>query len=220
MASNSYARTYGFYFGAFDGVFFPGIGNPTAYSNGCYNSGALLEDQWRYICLMNERWDNYPIHRNNYQLNNLEPYSDSGTLAFICTLNSGGTNVKQTPEKNVNATYTTGTAPKDWRDISLVDAVPLNTNTQGASAQQNFVYASLFNSFSESQELNQQNGDPTEHFHKLNIDKGDHNFALVTDPLELSPDALVTTLKLSVDNSASVDSVATPFIVLEYLIKI
>ena len=69
-------------------------------------------------------------------------------------------------------------------------------------------------------EWNQQNGDPTEHFHKLTLTKGEHNFALVTDPLELSPDALTTTLNLSVDQSASVDSVATPFIVLEYLIKI
>ena len=220
MASNAYARGYEFYFGSFDGVALGGIfGDPTAYSNGCFNSGAILEDQWRYICLLTDKWNNYPISSNNYQLNNLEPYSDSGSIVLGVCLQDDMNNQINTSQ-DVNATYTTGTAPKDWRDISLVDAVPLNTNTQGASAQQNFVYASLFNSFSESQELNQQNGDPTEHFHKLDLDKGAHNFALVTDALELSPDALVTTLNLSVDNSASVDSVATPFIVLEYLIKI
>ena len=41
-----------------------------------------------------------------------------------------------------------------------------------------------------------------------------------TDALDLNPDALKTTLNLSVDNAVSVDSVVSPFIVLEYLIKI
>lgn len=220
MASNRYAVDYEFYFGAFDGVAAGGIfGDPTAYSNGCFNSGANLEDQWRYLCLITEKWNNYPISSNNYQLNNLEPYSDSGSIVLgLCVMDDMGNTINV--NKSVNATYTLGTAPKDWRDVSLVDAVPLNTNNASGGESANFVYASLFNSFTESEELNQQNGDPTEHFHKLTLTKGEHNFALVTDPLELSPDALTTTLNLSVDQSASVDSVATPFIVLEYLIKI
>ena len=98
----------------------------------------------------------------------------------------------------------------------MVDIVPLNSNLNSGDSR---IYASLFNEFSETTELS-QDGDPTSHSHKLSITKGDHNFALKTDPLELSPDALTTTLNLSVDQSASVDSVSSPFIVLEYLIKI
>ena len=96
----------------------------------------------------------------------------------------------------------------------LSDVVPLNSTT-GSS----LVYATLFNEFSETTELDQE-GDPTAHAHKVTIDKGDHTFALKTDPLEISPDALTTTLNLSVDTSASLDTVSSPFIVLEYLIKV
>ena len=65
-----------------------------------------------------------------------------------------------------------------------------------------------------------QSADPTSHFHKVDLDRGDHSFKLVTNALELSPDSLDTTLTLAVDNAVSVDSVSSPFIVLEYLIKI
>jgi len=209
MASNAYARGYQFYFGAFAGTF-----DPTTYSNGCYNGNALLEDQWRYNCLLNNSWNNYPISSGSYQLNGLQPKSDSGTVIFVCLPDQ--TNQSINTNQNVNATYDTGTAPTDWRDVSMVDIVPLNSNLNSGDSR---IYASLFNEFSETTELS-QDGDPTSHSHKLTITKGDHNFALKTDPLELSPDALTTTLNLSVDQSASVDSVSSPFIVLEYLIKI
>ena len=63
--------------------------------------------------------------------------------------------------------------------------------------------------------------DRTNHFHKVNLTgKDTHSFALVTNALELNPDSLKTTLTLSVDNAASVDSALSPFIILEYLIKI
>ena len=212
MASNSYARGYEFYFGAFAGTF-----DPTTYSNGCYNGGAILEDQWRYFCLLKDDWNNYPISQGAYQLNGLQPKSDSGTaipLTGLCVPDD--TNSSITTSQDVNATYDNGTAPVDWRDISLVDVVPLNGNLNSDTSR---IYASLFNEFSESTELDQE-GDPTNHFHKVTIEKGDHNFALKTDPLEISPDALKTVLNLSVDQSASVDNVSAPFIVLEYLIKI
>ena len=72
----------------------------------------------------------------------------------------------------------------------------------------------------ETQDLVQSGGDPTSHFHKVVLDRGTHSFKYVTDALDLNPDALKTTLNLSVDNAVSVDSVVSPFIVLEYLIKI
>lgn len=212
MASNAYARGYQFYFGAFAGTF-----DPTTYSNGCYNGNALLEDQWRYQCLLTDKWSNYPISSGSYQLNGLQPKSDSGTVIPLVGCIPDQTNVSINTSQDVNATYNNGTAPVDWRDVSLVDVVPLNSNLNTDDSR---IYASLFNEFSETTELDQQDGDPTKHSHKLELTKGDHNFALKTDPMELSPDNLQTTLNLSVDQSASVDKVSSPFIVLEYLIKI
>ena len=146
----------------------------------------------------------------------MQPKSDSGTAIPFIGCVTDATNQPINTSEDVNATYDTGTAPADWRDVSLVDVVPLNGNLNSDTSR---IYASLFNEFSESTELDQE-GDPTNHFHKVTIDKGDHNFALKTDPLEISPDALKTVLNLSVDQSASVDNVSAPFIVLEYLIKI
>ena len=94
--------------------------------------------------------------------------------------------------------------------------MPLNINLNTDSRR---IYADLFNEVSESADLIQAT-DPTAHFHKVDLDRGTHSFKLVTDAIELSPDDLKTTLNLSVYNAVSVDSVVSPFIVLEYLIKI
>ena len=77
----------------------------------------------------------------------------------------------------------------------------------------------MFNTVEESADFTYAT-DPSNHYHRVNLEKQNHSFALVTSPLELSPDALKTTLNLSVDNAFSIDSTLSPFIVLEYLIKI
>ena len=123
-----------------------------------------------------------------------------------------------TQNKNVAATYTatSQSVPLDWKNATLHDVVPLNSNLNTDSSR---IYADLFNEVSESIDLVQAT-DPTSHFHKVDLDRGTHSFKLVTDAIELSPDDLKTTLNLSVDNAVSIDSVVSPFIVLEYLIKI
>tara|TARA_Y100000004_G_scaffold158708_1_gene185164 strand:+ start:4071 stop:5465 length:1395 start_codon:yes stop_codon:yes gene_type:complete len=209
IGSNKVASSKQYQFGS--GV----LVDSTAYSNACWNNGGNLQTEWFYYCLTTEEWNNYPLGQSAYGINNLVPTYISGTPAGIlgCLFIQSG-NQNSGTSKDVDATYIDPFVPLDWKDVSLSDVVPLNSTT-GSS----LVYATLFNEFSETTELDQE-GDPTAHAHKVTIDKGDHTFALKTDPLEISPDALTTTLNLSVDTSASLDTVSSPFIVLEYLIKV
>jgi len=211
MASNAYARGYQFYFGAFAGNF-----DPTAYGDGCYNGGDILQDAWKYNCLLTSNWSGFPISSSACSVAGLTPYSSSGIVLFgICTFE--GTQPLNVSE-NVTAYYVAGQSgvPLDWKDNSILDALPLNSNLTVDNSR---VYSSLFNDLTETVSLNAAT-DPTTHFHKLKLTQGTHTFKLVTDALELSPDNLNTTLTLSVDQSASLDNIVSPFIVLEYLIKI
>ena len=215
FASNEAAKALQFKFGAFAGTF-----DPTVYSGACYNDGATLSiSDWRTKCLLNVGWNNYPLNPPAYQISpGIEPNYASGTVFLgICSTFLDGTGTS-TQNKNVAATYTATaqSVPLDWKNATLHDVVPLNSNLNTDSSR---IYADLFNEVSESIDLTQTT-DPTAHFHKIDLDRGTHSFKLVTDAIELSPDDLKTTLNLSVDNAVSVDSVVSPFIVLEYLIKI
>ena len=121
--------------------------------------------------------------------------------------------------EDVEATFVQGGpgVSNDWKDVSLNEVVPLQSNSDFVGAG-NPIYPSLYNEYTQTNDLTQAS-DPTEHFHRLNLEKGDHTFSMVTDAVEISPDALTTTLNLTVDDAVSIDSVASPFIVLEYLIK-
>ena len=210
IGSNKVAQAYQYQFGS------PVFADSTAYSNACWNNGGNLQTEWFYYCLTTEEWNNYPLGVSAYGVNNLVPTYKSGTPSgiFGCLFQQSGNISASGAQKDVDATYISPFAPLSWKDQYLTDVVPLNS-TQGNTT----VHATLFNEFSETTELDQE-GDPTAHAHKVTIAKGDHTFALKTDPLEISPDALTTTLNLSVDTSASLDSVSSPFIVLEYLIKV
>ena len=215
FASNEAAKSLEFYWGAFAGTL-----DPTAYRGACYNNGNTLSiSDWRTKCLLTADWNNYPLNPPAYQISpGVQPNVVSGTvipLTGICFQDASG---NSTQNKTVQATYTATSAgvPIDWRSATLHDVVPLNSNLNTDASR---IYADLFNEVSESTDLVQQT-DPTSHFHKVDLDRGTHSFKLVTDAIELSPDSLKTTLNLSVDNAVAVDSVVSPFIVLEYLIKI
>ena len=142
-----------------------------------------------------------------YQISpGIEPNYASGTVFLgICSTFLDGTGTS-TQNKNVAATYTATaqSVPLDWKNATLHDVVPLNSNLNTDSSR---IYADLFNEVSESIDLTQTT-DPTAHFHKVDLDRGTHSFKLVTDAVELSPDDLKTTLNLSVDNAVSVDSLS------------
>ena len=122
--------------------------------------------------------------------------------------------------RDMNATYISGATgvPVDWKSTSLGDVVPMQMSATAATAGEQ-IYPALFNEFTETSSLSYET-DPTEHYHKIDIIKGDHTFQLRTNSVQIQADALNTTLRLDVDESRSVDSVSSPFIVLEYLIKI
>ena len=217
IASNIIAKNFQFYFGAFAGNI-----DPTAYGGQCYNGGNTLIDQWRTRCLIADDWNNFPVNTDPYKIApgiNLYSTSGTNTLLFGCYLDS----IPSQPQQLNNSislpkTYFQGAAgvPLDWKDASCHDVVPFNSNLNTDASR---IYASLFNEMSESTDL-VQSTDPTSHYHKVDLDRGTHSFKLVTNALELSPDSLETKLTLAVDNAVSVDSVTSPFIVLEYLIKI
>lgn len=212
MASNAYARGVQFYFGAFAGTF-----DPTTYSDGCYNGGSILEDAWKYNCLLTSNWTGFPISSSACAVAGLSPYVSSGiALLGICFVETPKLSLNR--NETVNAFYVSGQSgvPLDWKDQAILDAVPLNSNLAVDSSR---IYSSLFNDLTETTALT-VSPDPTTHFHKLKLVQGTHTYKLNTDALELAPDNLNTTLTLSIDQSASIDNVCAPFIVLEYLIKI
>lgn len=228
MVSRLAASHFEFKWGAFSGIFVPGVGNPVAYSNACWNDGDQLFTSWKYNCLLppaqggngTDGWVNYPISTSQsaYALDNMRVSSTSG-LFFLFVCGIANTNQPQTYSTTLPANYVQGGdgVPLDWKSASLHDVVPLNSNLNSGTTR---IYADLLNEMNETQDLVQSGGDPTSHFHKVVLDRGTHSFKYVTDALDLNPDALKTTLNLSVDNAVSVDSVVSPFIVLEYLIKI
>ncbi len=218
----------------------------TMYGNACWNNDQPLNQQWNYNCLlpaesyMNEKgldvdgktdgsraWDNYPITQTPYTVDtttNSKPNYESGIdltfgLSILCVFGNSGW-AFQNSTIDVAATYVQSGSgvPNDWKDSSCYDVVPLQNNTQIWNTTQ--LYPSLFNEFTETDTLNTTANDRTDHFHKINIDKGAHSYKLRTDATEIAADLLDTKLRLDVDNAVSVDSVCAPFIVLEYLIKI
>ncbi len=218
FVSNRYAVHYEFYIGTF-----PGNVNPVTYSDGCFNSAGdvpNLENDWKYQCLMTDDWNNYPISASNHLMSGLTPHSSNawkfpwpiGCQVFAQNQPIGGITY------SVGKNFTAGASgvAVDWKNASLHDVLPINSNLEIDTSR---LYPSLFNTVEESADF-AYTTDPSKHYHRVNLAKGTHSFALVTSPLELSPDALKTTLNLSVDNAYSIDTTLSPFIVLEYLIKI
>jgi len=235
IASSHFADGYEFPFGNYSGTGW--VSDPTAFGGGCFNGGEQLQDTWKFNCLLpseewmsskgmstsgtsgTRAWSAYPISQAQYAVSGMIPNFVSGSRVIFClgVDESGTINTSQ----NVSATWLNG-APGvnvDWKGNSLFEVTPFNSNSNSDTAG-NSINPGLFNDFSETQDIVQESGDPTAHFHKVDLQKLDHTFQLKTDAVEISPDALKTTLNLSVDNAVAIDSVASPFIVLEYLIKI
>lgn len=139
-------------------------------------------------------------------------------IAFgICTAGpNAAAGVPVTESATAPATYFEGArnVPVDYKGISLADVLPLNSNVLEEKS-----YPQAKNTTTEVEEPTSTVDDPTAHNHKIVVERLDHNFAIVTDPVLLEPDALNTTVQLTPSNIASIDGATSPFIVLEYLIK-
>ncbi len=188
------------------------------YNNFC-RSGCELSNL-RCYCLLNqtvtyslkEDWFGFPGTR-------IKNFIDS-LIGCVPNLFDGGASGSAWGTQGTTpVTYTSGASqvPNDWTGASLADVLPFNSNL---TSQTSFPQA--HNIVSEVQELLYTEGitDPTTHNHKIVLEKSDHTFTILTDTFLLEPDALNTTISLFPETEASLNSVTSPFIVLEYLIKI
>lgn len=215
---------------------------PLAYSNACINGNTSIVDSWKYYCLLpsedyleangvstsgggsNDRgWKSYPITTTPYTVTTDSSSSLTRTLSLNLLLGCINQYVDQsvTRTQDFDAAYLPGASgvPVDWMDLSWSDSMPLQMNDLYPFAGAD-VSAATTNEFTQTDPLYQGGDDPTEHFHKIDIEKEDHAYKLKTDSTEISADLLETKLQLSTDDARSVDNVVQPFIILEYLIKI
>ena len=184
------------------------------YANLCYDQqGNTGLSNFRYQCLLTTA-TSFKIADVDFAL---APAFRSH-IKFIFCIPSGDGNMD--PTGNIPATYDQNYAPKskDGNGVekSLVDVLPLNSNTSGATS---LSYPQVNNVMSETDELSQPDGDPTIHNHKILLTQNPHTYKIKTSALLLSPDNLNTTLTLQIDQVASLDQVTGPYIIMEYLIK-
>ncbi len=220
---------------------------PLAYSNACINGNQSIIDSWKYYCLLPAEnylnangittaggtpavpgsstlaWDNYPITDPPYTVTTDSTSALSLKVGLNGLIACPTTDGPRYVSKNVDidAAYVPGGSgvPVDWKDTSWSDSMPLQMNDLFPSAG-NDVSAATTNNFTQTNPLYSGGDDPTEHFHKIDIEKEDHTYVLKTNSTEISADLLETKLQLSTDETRSVDNVVQPFIILEYLIKI
>ena len=215
--------------------------------NGSTQAGSDLKNTWKYWCLSptedymktkmeaagvtvpggisggstTKTWTDYPVTDPPYSVDGVyQTKSRSNQWSFLTGCFNNVTN-NINSQKDLRADYVQGAqgVPDDWKGDSWYQYLPLQQNEDHAFAG-NEVFPGLFNEFTETDALYTGGEDPTEHFHKVNIVKEDHTFELRTDATQISADLLETRLQLDVDESRSVDNVTSPFIILEYLIKI
>jgi hypothetical protein len=191
----------------------PPIFQVTQRFNWC-DSGCSLSNL-RCYCLLKQSVS-YQLEKDWFGITGTR-FRNSQSFAGICTsaefLGGGDQNYPRT--EAAPATYVNGKqgVPIDWRGISLDDVLPISSNITDSS-----VYPQARNISSEVEEVD-IDGDPTIHNHKVEVERGTHNYSIVTDAFLIEPDALNTTLQLSPSTVASIDFATSPFIVLEYLIK-
>ncbi len=195
-------------------------------SNSIYRVGG--GQNFEFGCLSNQSW----TAQRDTPMGTPENVSAAvtGKQAWICTSWGPGSLTDLT--LTVPTTYTTGAnfVPLDWNGNSLADTgyksdpndrtavVPLQANQDIKTDR---ATCDLENETVETVDLARAAGvDPTAHNHRIDLDKGDHNYKVKTKAIAIAPDNLSTTMTIGEDASASIDSATAPFIVMEYLIKV
>ena len=182
----------------------------TAYYNFC-DSGCSLANL-RCYCLLGDQVT-YDLSQDYFGFEGTE-YANYFSL-FTGGCQYSGSGATWNTSGNSPVTYQAGKqgVPYDWQGLPLSDVVPINSNITEQES-----YPQATNMFTEIEE-NEVDGDPTQHNHKIVVDRQDHSFKYVTDTFLLSPEALNTTVALTPSTVASIDAASAPFIILEYLIK-
>ena len=188
---------------------FPGF--EVVYYNMCFDlGGASGLNSLRYQCLLPSATP-FDV-QNDITYRNPPRYS---SYIILCLSIGGGS---LGGDVTVPATYVANAqgVPADYNGASLADVVPVNSNIASKTAQS---YPQVNNLITEIDELNQPDGDPTVHAHKITLSTTSHTYQIKTSSYLLSPDNLKTTLTLKLDQAASLDQVTGPYIIMEYLIK-
>lgn len=187
----------------------------TVYWGGCiFGAG-----QYTYNCISNDQYDldgaeleGSPDGSNTVRFKNAES-------AFgICVRVGAGDDASFTNQ--VPVTYAQGYpgVPLDFDNNSLHDVVPLQSNDSVNDAT---ATTDVENIVTDTVDLTIAAGtDPTLHNHRIDLDRGEHNYTIKTRAIVVPPENLSTTMSIGTDSSVSVDSACAPFIVMEYLIKI
>ena len=98
------------------------------------------------------------------------------------------------------------------------DVVPLQSNQDHKSTS---AIVDIVNETMDTVDLAISAGtDPTRHNHRIDLEKGDHNYKVKTNAINVPPENLTTRMDIGTDSSVSIDAATAPFIVMEYLIKI
>lgn len=221
---------------------FNGTGTRTGYFGGCIgeNDPNTSSSQyfkgsgsgWEFGCLSNQSWS-YD-RRQSKGTPETTPAQYITRNSVLCWLppNISGS-ASQDAVGTVPYTFIQGepNVPVDFAGASLADTgyianaasrtavVPLQSNQDVADDN---VITEVRNEIYDTADLSRDanNTDPTIHNHRIDIVKGDHSYKVKTNALTIQPDNLVTTMTIGEDSSASIDSGTSPFIVMEYLIKV
>ena len=192
----------------------------TIYYGGCiFGAG----EQYTYNCLTNQ---SFSVDRSQLEgsadQSNLTRYMYTNEinllLAFICFISEGS--ATQDSSNDVPATYVQGASgvPEDFNNNSLYDVLPLQSNQ---NVQDSRCTPDIENVVTDTVDLSIAAGeDPTRHSHRIDLENNEHTYKVKTRAIIVPPENLVTTMDIGVDASVSVDSATSPFIVMEYLIKI
>ena len=189
----------------------------TIYWGGCiFGAG---ESSYTYGCISNDEYDldateleGSPDGTETTRFKNVEG------LFGACVRVGSGDDSSHTV--NVPITYEQGYpgVPLDENGNSLHDVVPLQSNQEHKDGT---AIVDIDQVATDTIDLSITPGDdPTNHNHRIDLDRGDHNYKVKTQAIVVPPENLVTTMQIGTDPSVSIDSACAPFIVMEYLIKI
>ena len=190
----------------------------TIYYGMCiYGAG----NAYTYNCLSNEEYD---LERGETEGSpdgsTIGRYANVGEepLTGICFWDGTGEDIPSS--LTVPITYAQGYpgVPIDFADVSLHDVVPMQSNQDHRNT---LVFPAIDNDIYDTVDFTRDAGvDPTRHNHRIDLERGEHNYKVKTNAINVPPENLITRMDVGTDASVSIDAATQPFIVMEYLIKI
>ena len=174
-----------------------------------------------YNCLSNEEYD---LERGETEGSpdgsTIGRYANVGEDPIFGTCIWDGSGEDIPSSLTVPITYAQGYpgVPLDFADVSLHDVVPMQSNQDHKNTQ---VFPAVDNDIYDTVDFNRDAGvDPTRHNHRIDLERGEHNYKVKTNAINVPPENLITRMDVGTDASVSIDAATQPFIVMEYLIKI